>query len=156
MTTQTPPYPAPDFNLPDHNGKTKQLSDFNGKWLVLYFYPKDDTPGCTTQACSLRDSYQQITDLGAEIIGISKDDTKSHQKFIAKHSLNFTLFSDETGKTIQAYGAWGNKMFGKLGILRKTFLIDPAGNVQKVYGRAIPEGHGDKVAEDLKRLINKG
>ena len=119
---------------------------------MLYFYPKDDTPGCTVEACSLRDARDDITDLGAEIIGISKDDAAAHEKFKAKHSLNFTLLSDHGGVTVDAYGAWGKKMFGQEGILRKTFIIDPKGTVVKVYGRVTPLGHGEQVVEDLKFL----
>jgi peroxiredoxin Q/BCP len=152
---QKPPYKAPDFSLPDENGKTTTLNDFKGKWVVLYFYPKDDTPGCTVQACSLRDARDDLQDLGASVIGISKDSTQSHDKFKAKHSLNFTLLSDESGKTIKDYGAWGKKMFGIEGIQRKTFIIDPNGIVQKVYGRAVPVGHGETVLNELKALQNK-
>ena len=146
------PYSAPDFTLPGTDGKDHSLRDFRGKWVVLYFYPKDDTPGCTTQACSLRDARDTLAEMGAEIIGVSKDDPSSHEKFKAKYSLNFTLLSDADGAVISAYGAWGKKMFGKEGILRKTFLIDPEGNVQKVYGRATPLGHGEQVIEQLKSL----
>ncbi len=149
---KTPPYPAPQFTLPDENGDIKSLQDFAGKWLVLYFYPEDDTPGCTIQACSLRDARDDLLDLGAVVVGVSKDSINSHDAFKAKHSLNFTLLSDESKKVIEAYGAWGNKMFGHEGVLRKTFLIDPKGVVQKVYGKAIPVGHGEKVLEDLKKL----
>ncbi len=149
------PYNAPEFSLPDENGDIKSLGDFKGKWLVLYFYPKDDTPGCTIQACSLRDARDDLQELGASVVGISKDSTDSHDKFKAKHSLNFTLLSDENDATIKAYGAWGKKMFGIEGIQRKTFIIDPKGRVQKVYGRAIPTGHGVKVVEDLKKLQTK-
>lgn len=120
-----PPYDAPNFTLPDENGETKTLNGFKGKWVVLYFYPKDDTPGCTIQACSLRDARDDLTDLGAVVVGVSKDSVNSHDKFKAKHLLNFTLLSDKSGSTIEAYGAWGNKMFGNVGILRKTFIIDP-------------------------------
>ncbi len=154
MTQQLPPYPAPDFSLSDSEGETHQLANYKNKWIVLYFYPKDDTPGCTTEACSLRDARDDLAEQGAEIIGISKDDAPSHEKFKAKHSLNFTLLSDPEGKTIDAYGAWGSKMFGKEGILRKTFLIDPNGIVQKVYGRVTPQGHGDQVIAELKKLQN--
>lgn len=146
------PYPAPDFTLPTIGGDKKSLSDFKGKWLVLYFYPKDDTPGCTTQACSLRDARDDLTKLGADVVGISKDDPDIHEKFKTKYNLNFTLLSDIDGTVIDAYGAWGKKMFGKEGILRKTFIISPEGNVVKVYGRATPLGHGEKVLEDLKAL----
>lgn len=149
---QQPPYAAPDFSLPDETGKTHTLDDFHGQWLVLYFYPKDDTPGCTTEACSLRDARDDLAAMGAQIVGISKDEASAHEKFKAKHSLNFTLLSDAKGETIDAYGAWGPKMFGKLGILRKTFIIDPDGQVVKVYGRVTPQGHGDQVIAELKKL----
>jgi len=100
----------------------------------------------------LRDARDDLTDLGAEVVGISKDDAVSHEKFKAKHSLNFTLLTDATGEVIESYGAWGKKQFGQEGILRKTFLIDPMGTVQKVYGRVMPEGHGAQVIDDLKQL----
>ncbi|HET8690152.1 MAG TPA: peroxiredoxin [Candidatus Saccharimonadales bacterium] len=143
---------APDFTLTDQNGNSRSLKDFAGKWLVLYFYPKDDTPGCTTEACSLRDARDELADLDAEIIGVSKDNTSSHEKFKAKHSLNFTLLSDPTGKTIEAYGAWGKKMFGREGILRQTFIINPAGDIVKKFGRVTPLGHGGQVVDALKEL----
>lgn len=146
------PYPAPDFSLTNSDGDTKTLKDFAGAWLVLYFYPKDDTPGCTTQACSLRDARDDLAEMGAEIVGISKDEQAAHEKFKAKHSLNFTLLSDPIGETIEAYGAWGKKQFGREGILRKTFVIDPDGMVQKVFGRAVPIGHGEKVKDALRDL----
>ena len=146
------PYEAPDFTLQDTDGVTRTLADYKGKWVVLYFYPKDDTPGCTTEACSLRDARDDLAELGVEIVGISKDDAPSHEKFKAKHSLNFTLLTDADGVTIEAYGAWGKKMFGKEGILRKTFLIDPSGTVRKVYGRVTPLGHGEQVLAELKKL----
>lgn len=145
---------APDFNLADQDGKVCTLKDFAGKWLVLYFYPKDDTPGCTIEACSLRDANDDIIDAGAQVVGISKDDGDSHRKFKAKHKLNFTLLSDPDGKTIEAYGAWGKKMFGQEGILRKTFIITPEGKIAKVYGRVTPEGHGKQVVNDLNVLRN--
>lgn len=146
------PYPAPSFTLPDVTGTIHTLDEYKGKWVVLYFYPKDDTPGCTIEACSLRDARDDIAALGAEIIGVSKDDASSHEKFKAKHSLNFTLLSDTDGAVIEAYGAWGKKMFGKEGILRQTFIIDPRGMVVKVYGRVTPLGHGSQIIEDLKKL----
>jgi peroxiredoxin Q/BCP len=147
-----PPYAAPDFTLPDIGGKTHTLKEYAGKWIVLYFYPKDDTPGCTTEACSLRDSRDTLAEMGAEIIGISKDDANSHEKFKAKYSLNFTLLTDTEGEVIERYGAWGKKMYGREGILRKTFIINPDGQVVKVYGRVTPMGHGEQVIEELKRL----
>lgn len=146
------PYAAPDFSLKDSNGTVHSLKDYAGKWVVLYFYPKDDTPGCTTQACSLRDARDTLAEMGAEIIGISKDDPSSHEKFKQKYSLNFTLLVDTEARTINDYGAWGVKMFGKEGILRKTFIINPEGQVVKVYGRATPVGHGESVIEALKKL----
>lgn len=147
---QEVPYKAPDFDLDG-----VKLADFKGKWVVLYFYPKDDTPGCTIEACSLRDARDDLTALGAEVIGISRDDAASHEKFKEKFNLNFHLLSDPDKKVIEAYGAWGAKMFGKEGILRKTFLIDPDGMVQKVYGRVTPLGHGSQVVEELKKLQQK-
>lgn len=152
MTQKEVPYKAPDFKLSNESGTERSLSDYSGKWLILYFYPKDDTPGCTTQACSLRDARDELTDLGAEVVGVSKDSASSHDKFKAKHNLNFTLLSDPDATIISAYGAWGKKMFGREGILRKTFIIDPEGIVRKVYGRATPIGHGDSVVAELKKL----
>jgi peroxiredoxin Q/BCP len=153
MLMQKPPYQAPAFHLPDEKGTIHSLDDWKGKWIVLYFYPEDDTPGCTIQACSLRDARDELQEIGAVVVGVSKDSVNSHDAFKAKHSLNFTLLSDEKKEAIEAYGAWGKKMFGIEGVLRKTFLIDPAGIVRKVYGRAVPVGHGDKVLKDLKTLM---
>lgn len=146
------PYQAPDFELQDSNGQKRSLADYEGKWLVLYFYPKDETPGCTTEACSLRDARDDIAELGAEVVGVSRDDASSHEKFKAKHSLNFTLLTDPDHVTMDAYGAWGKKMFGKEGVLRKTFIINPDGMVVKVYGRVTPIGHGEQVVADIKKL----
>ena len=150
------PYRAPDFTLDDSDGKKYSLGDYAGKWVVLYFYPKDDTPGCTVEACSLRDARDDIAALGAEVVGVSMDDASSHEKFKAKHSLNFTLLSDPDRKVIDAYGAWGKKMFGKEGILRRTFIIDPTGTVVKVYGRVTPLGHGEQVVNELQALLQQG
>jgi len=147
-----PPYKAPDFSLPDINGKTHTLAEYNGTWVIMYFYPKDDTPGCTTEACSLRDARDTLAEMGAVIIGISKDDASSHEKFKSKYSLNFTLLTDTDGGVIEMYGAWGKKMYGSEGILRKTFIINPDGQVVKVYGRVTPMGHGGQVIDELKRL----
>jgi peroxiredoxin Q/BCP len=149
---QPTPYPAPDFVLSDSTGAQHALADYLGKWVVLYFYPKDDTPGCTIEACSMRDARDDIAALGAEIIGVSKDDASSHDKFKAKYTLNFTLVSDPDLATMHAYGAWGKKQFGQEGVLRKTFIIDPSGQVVKVYGRVTPLGHGPQVIDELKRL----
>lgn len=148
----TPPYPAPNFSLPGVDGTQHTLAEFKGKWVVLYFYPADDTPGCTTEACSLRDARDTLAEMGAEIIGVSRDDPNSHEKFKAKYSLNFLLLTDADRQTIEAYGAWGKKMFGREGILRKTFIINPEGQVVKVYGRVTPLGHGEQVVRDLAAL----
>lgn len=146
------PYKAPDFSLKDEEGAAHTLKQYAGKWVVLYFYPKDDTPGCTIEACAMRDARDELTDLGAEVIGISKDDAASHEKFKAKHNLNFTLLSDPDAGVINAYGAWGKKQFGMEGILRRTFIIDPEGTVRKVYGRVTPLGHGSQVVKELQKL----
>lgn len=146
------PYPAPDFSLMDSEGNERSLADYRGKWLVLYFYPKDETPGCTTEACSLRDARDDIAALGAEVVGVSRDDASSHEKFKAKHTLNFTLLTDPEHQTMDAYGAWGKKMFGQEGVLRKTFIINPEGQVVKAYGRVTPLGHGEQVVADIKAL----
>lgn len=156
MTTPTTtPYEAPDFMLPDSDGNPYTLGEHHGKWVVLYFYPKDDTPGCTIEACSLRDARDDLAKLGADVIGVSKDDASSHEKFKAKYSLNFTLLTDVDGKAMEAYGAWGKKMFGNEGVMRKTFIIDPEGMVRKVYGRVTPLGHGEQVVAELKKLQNE-
>lgn len=149
------PYTAPPFSLEDTNGAIHSLNDYFGKWIVLYFYPKDDTPGCTVEACSLRDARDEIAMLGAEIIGVSQDNASAHEAFKAKHTLNFTLLSDPNRQAIEAYGAWGKKMFGKEGILRRTFIINPKGTVVKVYGRVTPLGHGEQIITDLRALQAK-
>lgn len=149
---KTPPYTAPNFSLKDEMGNLHSLSDYTGKWLILYFYPQDDTPGCTIEACGFRDARDDIAKLGAEIVGISQDDAPSHEKFKAKHSLNFTLVSDPSREVMHAYGAWGKKMFGREGVLRKTFIINPDGVVVKVYGRVTPLGHGEQIIAELKQL----
>lgn len=145
---------APNFSLQDQNGQTKTLADYAGKWIVLYFYPKDDTPGCTTEACSFRDSRDIIAALGnCEVIGISKDSVKSHKKFADKYGLNFTLLSDESAETIKAYGAWQQKsMFGKkyMGIQRMTVIIDPSGNIIKTYPKANPVKHAKEIIDFLQ------
>jgi peroxiredoxin Q/BCP len=151
-----PPYKAPTFSLTDALGIAHSLADYAGKWVVLYFYPKDDTAGCTIEACSLRDARDDITALDAEVVGISRDDASSHEQFKAKHLLNFTLLSDPDHSAMDAYGAWGKKMFGQEGVLRKTFIINPEGTVVKVYGRVTPLGHGEQVVEELRRLQKQG
>ncbi len=141
---------AVDFNLPDQNGNFHTLSDYKGKWLVLYFYPKDDTPGCTKEACNFRDGIEEFKKRGVEVIGISKDDVNSHQRFIKKYSLNFTLLADPTHETIKGYGAWGKKSFE--GILRNTYLINPEGEIVKEYTGVNPSTHADQLLTDLEEL----
>ncbi|HTK39911.1 MAG TPA: thioredoxin-dependent thiol peroxidase [Patescibacteria group bacterium] len=153
---KTPPYVAPDFSLPNAEQRTVSLQDFRGQWLVVYFYPKDDTPGCTVEACSICDVHEELTHAGIQVVGISKDAPDSHAAFMRKHELNFELLSDESGKVIEAYGAWGKKMFGVYGIQRKTFVIDPNGMVVKVYGRVTPAGHGAQLLEGITLLQANG
>ena len=143
---------AKNFSLKDQDGNIKTLTDFKESWIILYFYPKDDTPSCTVEACSLRDGNDDLISLGAQVVGISKDDQDSHREFKAKHKLNFTLLSDPSGETIENYGAWGPKMFGREGILRKTFIINPEGEIVKTYGRVKSAGHGEQILKDLKQL----
>jgi thioredoxin-dependent peroxiredoxin len=130
--------PAPDFELESDGGETVRLADLRGKPVVLYFYPKDDTPGCTKQACGFRDAYREYQERGAVVLGVSPDDTGSHQKFKEKYSLPFTLLADPEHQVADAYGAWGEKKFaGKtyMGVIRSTFVIDPEGNVTRaMYG----------------------
>ena len=146
---------APNFSLPDQNGNTHSLADYAGKWLVVYFYPKDSTPGCTKEACNFRDGRDDLKALGAEVIGISKDSVKSHAKFVDKHELNFTLLSDESTETIQAFGSWKLKKFmGReyMGILRDTYLIDPKGEIVKKYEGVNPLTHYQQLIKDLETL----
>ena len=146
---------APDFNLPSSNGETIGLKNLKGKNIVLYFYPKDDTPGCTVQACGFRDTHQEIEKQNAVILGISPDGLKSHDKFIQKFKLPFALLADESKKMAQDYGAWVEKsMYGKkyMGITRTTFVIDADGKIAKVFERVKPEGHDKEVLEALKAL----
>ena len=147
--------PAPDFNLPDQNGKQHALQDYRGKWLVLYFYPKDDTPGCTEEACAFRDDLHQITALGAQVVGVSVDDTDSHAEFAKKYHLPFPLLSDKTTETADRYGALMNLYIIKFA-RRYTFLIDPQGNVNKVYLSVETSRHSKQIIDDLKKLTAAG
>ena len=146
---------APDFTLPDQTGAMHSLADYHGRWLVLYFYPKDDTPGCTIEACSFRDSLTELTARGAAVIGISKDSVKSHKKFANKFSLTFPLLSDQSTEIIKAYGAWGTKKFmGREfeGIQRNTYLINPEGEIVKTYEKVNPKEHTKEILADIERL----
>lgn len=148
---------APDFSLPDQNGKEHTLHEYAGSWVVLYFYPKDDTPGCTTQACDIRDSWAAFSQKGIVVLGISPDTVESHQQFVEKHGLPFTLLADPEKKVLELYEAWQEKIsFGKLffGVQRSTVLIDPEGKIAKVYKRVDPKTHAQKVLKDLDILMN--
>lgn len=147
--------PAPRFSLQDQDGKTHDLQNYKGRWVVLYFYPKDDTPGCTTEACSFRDEYGYIQEQGAVVLGVSKDSVASHKKFATKFSLNFPLLSDESLDVIKAYGAWGERsMYGRkfMGIIRSTFLINPEGKIVKEYPKVTPKDHAVQIVKDLEAL----
>lgn len=144
---------APAFNLPDHTGAMHNLTDYQGRWVLLYFYPKDDTPGCTTEACTLRDNLPKFGEMQAEVIGISADSVKSHAKFVQKYGLPFTLLADEDKSVCRAYEVWAQKsMFGNLfmGIKRNSFLIDPSGKIAKIYEAVKPAEHAAQVLADLK------
>jgi len=140
----------------DTQGNKATLSEHLGSFVVLYFYPKDDTPGCTTEACSFRDANDGLTDMGVKVIGVSKDSPESHQKFIKKHHLNFDLWSDQDGELMKAFDAYGEKkMFGKtfLGIKRSTVIINPQGEVIKHYKTVKPKEHTGQVLGFLKKTI---
>lgn len=159
QAASTVPRPAPGFSLADQTGTVRSLSDYAGKWLVLYFYPKDDTPGCTTEACNFRDARDSIANLGgAEVVGVSRDSVRKHANFVAKYKLNFTLLSDPEAETIKAYSSWGErKLFGRvfLGILRNTYLIDPQGQIVKEYLGVDPATHATQIIADLAALQAK-
>jgi peroxiredoxin Q/BCP len=146
---------APNFALPDQDGIVHSLNDYTGKWLVLYFYPEDDTPGCTTEACEFRDGRADLEAAGAEVVGISKDSVKTHRRFADKYHLNFTLLSDESKSIHKAYGAWGPKKYmGReyIGTNRKTFLITPDGKIVKEYPKVTPLGHFSQVTSDIAKI----
>ncbi|MCS6816250.1 MAG: thioredoxin-dependent thiol peroxidase [Blastocatellia bacterium] len=147
--------PAPDFALPDQKGETRRLSDFRGRWVVLYFYPKDNTPGCTKEACGFRDRFPEFQRRGIAIIGISTDSVRSHEKFAEKYALPFPLLADDEKAVVRAYGVWGQKSFmGRttMGTHRISFLIDPEGRIAKVYEKVKPETHAEEVLRDLEQL----
>ncbi len=148
---------APTFTLPDQEGKMHSLSDYAGKWVLLYFYPKDDTPGCTKEACAIRDSWAEFKKLNAVVLGVSADAVKSHAKFVKKYELPFTILADEDKTVVNAYGVWGEKKFmgrSYQGIHRVSFLIDPKGNIAKVYEAVKPAIHAEEVLLDLE-LMNQ-
>lgn len=147
---------APAFRLQDDRGRTVALADLKGKPVVLYFYPKDDTPGCTKEACAFRDAERELEKLGAVVLGVSPDTVESHAKFRDKYSLNFPLLADPDHKVAEKYGAWREKnMYGKksMGIQRSTYLIAPDGKIAKVWKRVKVDGHAEQVLEALRDLL---
>lgn len=144
-----------DFKLPDQNGKVHRLSDYIGKWVVLYFYPKDNTPGCTKESCNFRDSINKFKKLNVQILGVSKDSVDSHKKFADKFSLNFPILSDPEHKVIGMYKSWGKKKFmGREfeGTIRNTYLIDPKGNVKKFYEKVNPLTNALEILKDIQNI----
>jgi thioredoxin-dependent peroxiredoxin len=149
---------APRFRLPSTEGKPISMTDFKGKSIVLYFYPKDNTPGCTAEACSFRDRAKELQDEGAVVLGVSTDSLESHDSFRSKHQLNFPLLSDETSDVAKMYGVWKEKnLYGRRswGVARTTYLIGPDGRVNKVYKKVDTKNHGDEVLRDLRELKQK-
>ncbi|HVQ44422.1 MAG TPA: peroxiredoxin [Candidatus Saccharimonadia bacterium] len=147
--------PAPDFRLPDQSGTIRSLKDYAGKWLVLYFYPEDDTPGCTIEACAFRDDYPALQARGLSVVGVSRDSVESHQQFAEKHHLNFPILADESRTVHEAYGAWGKKKtlgVEYVGATRKTFLINPQGQIAKEYPKVTPMGHSAQIMKDFTKL----
>lgn len=153
-----------NFSLPGQDGKIYTLSDYKGQWVLVYFYPKDDTPGCVQEACSIRDNFPDFQKLGIRVFGISADSIKSHVKFAEKYELPFTILSDEKRNTIKKWGAWQEKRLpagkgapGKkyMGIARTSFLIDPDGDIAITYEEVDPETHAKEVLADLAELLNK-
>ncbi len=146
---------APDFTLPDQDGKSYTLSDYQGKWVLIYFYPKDDTTGCTKEACQIRDSFPEFKKLKVKVLGISVDSVASHKKFEEKYNLPFTLLADVEKKVVSRYGVWGEKKFmGQkyMGTFRRSFLIDPKRKIAKIYEKVKPELHAEEVLRDLSEL----
>jgi peroxiredoxin Q/BCP len=146
---------APEFSLPDQDGKPVKLSGLAGRWVVLYFYPKDDTPGCTTEACEFTDGIKAFEGLDAVVLGCSADTPESHRKFIAKHGLKVALLSDADRSVMKTYGAWGSRsMYGRtsMGVIRSTVLIDPDGVVAHHWPNVKAAGHAEKVREKLSEL----
>ena len=154
MTNADPGIEAPAFTLKDQSGATVDSRDLKGQWTVLYFYPKDDTPGCTKEACNFRDNYAAIQAKGATVVGVSGDTEASHQKFQQKYDLPFQLLSDPENMVARAYGAWGTKTnYGKSyeGIIRSTFIIGPDGRIAKAWRRVKPDSHGQQVLDWLTK-----
>ncbi|MHB8660583.1 MAG: thioredoxin-dependent thiol peroxidase [Minisyncoccota bacterium] len=155
MTMPTVGQQALDFTLPDQDGAAHSLSSYKGKWVLLYFYPKDDTPGCTIEACTIRDQFKDFKKIDAVVLGVSTDSVASHKKFATAYELPFTLLADEHKEVVGQYGVFGEKKFmGKtyMGTSRTSFLIDPSGKIAKVYEKVKPEKHAAEVLADLAAL----
>jgi peroxiredoxin Q/BCP len=151
--------PAPKFELPDQDGAAVSLAGLKGSWVVLYFYPRDDTPGCTVEACEFTEGLEAFAGLDAVVLGCSPDSPEKHQKFIAKHDLKVRLLSDPDHGVMEAYGAWGEKkMYGRtsMGVIRSTVLIDPKGRIAHHWPRVKAKGHADKVRQQLEELRGVG
>lgn len=149
---------APEFTLPDQNGARHALADYRGQWVLLYFYPKDDTTGCTKEACMIRDGFPQFQDCKAVVLGVSVDSVASHKKFAEKYALPFTLLADENKEVVNRYGVWGLKKFmGREyeGTHRVSFLIDPKGKIARVYEKVVPSVHAEEVLRDITALNEK-
>ena len=150
---------APDFTLLDQDGVAHTLSSYRGKWVLLYFYPKDDTPGCTIEACTIRDQFKNFNSIGAVVLGVSTDSVQSHKKFAVAYTLPFTLLADEQKEVVGLYGVFGEKKFmGKiyLGTRRTSFLIAPSGKIVRVYENVKPEKHAEEVLVDMREFVKNG
>ena len=146
---------APDFRLEDQDMRWHSLTDYKGEWLLLYFYPKDDTPGCTKEACSMRDNMSNFNHMKLKVLGISVDSVISHKKFADKYKLTFPLLSDKNKEMVKTYEVWAPKKFmGKefLGVVRSSFLINPEGKIAKIYEKVKPEGHAQEVLADIGQM----
>lgn len=146
---------APELALPDQDGVVHDVKDYRGQWLLIYFYPKDDTPGCTVEACALRDNFPAFKNLGITVLGISADTTKKHASFAKKYELPFTLLADEDKRVVETYGVWGKKKFmGReyMGISRTSFLVGPDGLIKKIYENVKPKDHAGEVLADVSRM----
>ena len=158
MSTLKPGDKAPDFSAENQNGETVKLSDYKGKKVVLYFYPKDDTTGCTAEACNLKENYNDLKAKGYEVVGVSIDTVKSHDKFVKKYDLPFTLIADLDKKIVEDYGVWAEKsMYGRkyMGTLRKTFLIDEKGKIEKIIDKVDTKNHAAQITDSSEQGVVK-
>jgi peroxiredoxin Q/BCP len=150
--------PAPEFMLPDQDGIMHSLKEYRGMWVLLYFYPKDNTTGCTKEACAIRNDFPNFGERGAKVLGVSIDSVGSHKKFAEKYALPFTLLADEEKRVVEQYGVWEKKQFiGKeyMGTMRTSFLIDPEGKIAKIYEKVQPEIHAQEVLQDLRKFTTR-